>query len=151
MTIIKPASRQDLSALVAILEEMDSFYGDTTEGTAEERISRLDAVLFGDPPKAAVLLAIDAGQLVGMAAYSFLWPAVGISTSLYLKELYVRQDQRRGGVGQLLMDGVLAVAKREGCTRVEWTTDRDNEIAQRFYAALGHTVNAGKLLYRVEL
>jgi len=39
------------------------------------------------------------------------------------------------------------VAKREGCTRVEWTTDRDNGGARRFYAALGHTVNAGKLLY----
>lgn len=151
VTVIEPATRQDLPALIELLEEMDTFYGDATEGTAEERSSQLAAVLFGDPPKAAVLLAKDAGQLAGMAAYSFLWPAIGVSTSLYLKELYVRQDRRRGGVGQLLMDGVLTVAKREGCTRVEWTTDRDNEVAGRFYEALGHTVNAGKLLYRVEL
>jgi len=151
VTVIEPATRQDLPDLVALLAEMDGFYGDVTEGTIEERSSRLGAVLFGEVPKAAVLLAKDAGQLVGMAAYSFLWPAVGISTSLYLKELYVRQDRRRGGVGQQLMDGVLAVAQREGCTRVEWTTDSHNEIARRFYDALGHTVNAGKVIYRVEL
>lgn len=151
MTVIEPAARQDLPALIALLAEMDEFYGDTTEGAAEERSSRLGAVLFGEVPKAAVLLAKDAGQLVGMAAYSFLWPAVGISTSLYLKELYARQGLRRGGIGRQLMDRVLAVAKREGCTRVEWTTDRDNEAAQGFYEALGHAVNAGKLFYRVEL
>ena len=35
----------------------------------------------------------------GMASYSFLWPAAGLTRSLYLKELYVAQDWQRQGIG----------------------------------------------------
>jgi len=147
--VIAPATKDDLPAFIALLEEMDAIYGDVTEGTTEERMARVSAVLFGQPPKATVLLAKDADQLVGMASYSFLWPAVGVSTSLYLKELYVRQAQRRAGVGKLLMDRLIDIAKREGCTRVEWTTDRSNVEAQRFYERLDFGVNDSKLFYRV--
>jgi hypothetical protein len=34
--------------------------------------------------------------------------------------------------------------------RVEWTTDRDNPAAQRFYAQLGVPVHESKLFYRIE-
>lgn len=151
MIVIAPATEADLPAFIALLEEMDSFYGDVTEGTADERIERVGAVLFGRPSKATVLLAKEDGQLIGMASYSFLWPAAGVTTSLYLKELYVRQAQRRSGVGRLLMGKLINIAKAEGCTRVEWTTDRSNVEAQRFYAGLGHGVNEGKLFYRVDV
>lgn len=151
MTIIEPATRHDLPGLVDLLEEMDQFYGDTTEGTLEERARQLTAVLFGPTPKAAALLAKDGDQVVGLAAYSYLWPAIGISTSLYLKELYVRRDRRREGIGQQLMTQLVELAKAEGCTRVEWTTDDGNEVAQHFYETLGHAVNAGKLMYRIPL
>ena len=65
MTIIEPATRHDLPGLVDLLEEMDQFYGDTTEGTPEERVRQLTAVLFGPTPKAAALLAKDDDQVVG--------------------------------------------------------------------------------------
>src|SRR5260370_8786324 len=45
--------------------------------------------LFTSPPAGYALLAWDGTQLAGLAAYSFLWPAVGLTRSLYLKELYV--------------------------------------------------------------
>jgi GNAT superfamily N-acetyltransferase len=149
--VIAPATKDDLPALIDLFEEIDRFYGDVTEGTALERMDQVNAVLFGEPPKAMALLAKDGDQLVGMASYSFLWPAAGITTSLYLKELYVRQDQRRTGVGRQLMDQVIDVARGQGCTRVEWTTDRENAEAQGFYAELGHGINAGKVFYRIEL
>jgi hypothetical protein len=51
---------------------MDSFYGDVTEGILEERVAKVGAVLFGQPPKAVVLLVKDDGLIVGMTSYSFL-------------------------------------------------------------------------------
>ena len=151
MIVIVPATEEDLPAFIALLEEMDSFYGDVTEGTAKERIQRVGAVLFGQLPKATVLLAKDGDQLVGMASYCYLWPAAGVSTSLYLKELYVRQAKRRAGIGKLLMDKLVDIARAEGCTRVEWTTDRDNSEAQRFYDGLRYEINAGKVFYRAKI
>jgi len=47
------------------------------------------AALFADPPLARALLAWDGHVLAGLASYSFLWPADGLSAGLYLKELYV--------------------------------------------------------------
>jgi GNAT superfamily N-acetyltransferase len=85
-----------------------------------------------------------------MAAYSYLWPAVGRTRSLYLKELYVGESHRRGGVGKVLMRAVFATASQHGCSRVEWTTDDGNAGAQAFYETLGLPRRPSKIFYRVE-
>jgi GNAT superfamily N-acetyltransferase len=137
--------------LAVLLEEMDRYYGATELEPAEERLAQIREALFGEVPAAAALLAWHETDLIGVASYSFLWPAAGMTRSLYLKELYVAQNWQRHGVGKLLMDGLLAVAAKHGCSRVEWTTDQESTGAQRFYAKLGVPVNEGKLFYRVEL
>ncbi|MGW7453892.1 GNAT family N-acetyltransferase [Streptomyces sp. NPDC054787] len=79
-------------------------------------------------------------NLVGLAAYSFLWPAAGSSHSLFLKELYVRGTLRRQGVGARLMDELRALASaRPGCSRVEWMTDRNSPGARRYRVDTGTT------------
>ena len=91
-----------------------------------------------------------AGALAGLAAYSFLWPAIGPTRSLYLKELYVPAAYRGRGVGKLLMRAVFEAAARHGCSRVEWTTDVTNTGAQAFYARLALPRYPSKVFYRVE-
>lgn len=105
---------------------------------------------FSAPPAAYALLAWDAERLAGVAAYSFLWPTVGLTRSLYLKELYVAQACRGRGIGRLLMQALFGLAAKHGCSRVEWTTDRGNTSAQAFYHRLGLPVHASKLFYRAE-
>ncbi|MET7780717.1 GNAT family N-acetyltransferase [Streptomyces sp. NPDC005388] len=98
----------------------------------------------------ALLVEDEAGDIVGLAAYSFLWPSAGSTHSLFLKELYVRDTLRRQGVGARLMDELRAVAAaRSGCSRVEWMTDRDNPGARAFYKSLGFEEFEGKIVYRV--
>jgi ribosomal protein S18 acetylase RimI-like enzyme len=91
----------------------------------------------------------DGGLVVGIAAYSFLWPAVGTARSLFLKELYVAEGYRRRGVGRVLMRAVFETATVLGCARVEWTTDPDNAAALAFYAGLGMATHP-KVFYRAE-
>jgi GNAT superfamily N-acetyltransferase len=105
--------------------------------------------LFGPVPAGRALVAVLDGAVAGLAAYSFLWPAAGVTRSLYLKELFVRAAARRHGIGGLLMRELRAVAAEHRCSRVEWTADTDQPEAQRFYAALGAEVLATKLFYRV--
>jgi GNAT superfamily N-acetyltransferase len=88
--------------------------------------------------------------VAGLAAYSFLWPAVGATRSLYLKELYVLEAYRRLGIGRLLVRAVFETAAGLGCSRVEWTTDVGNTGAQAFYAKLGLPDHPVKVFYRVE-
>lgn len=153
MTVrIRPADRSDIEALAELIEEIERFYGSTEIQPLEERRSQVEDALFGSPPLASALLVEDeAGALVGLAAYSFLWLTAGSSHSLFLKELYVRSTVRRQGVGARLMGELRTLAAaRPGCSRVEWMTDRDNSGARAFYKSLGFTKFDGKIVYRVD-
>jgi GNAT superfamily N-acetyltransferase len=148
---VTPAEPHHVDALAALFEEMDRFYGDPAGGSLVVKAEQIAEALFGEVPAGAALLAWDDDELVGTAAYSFLWPAIGVTRSLYLKELYVGAAHRRKGIGKLLMDALFEVAKKHGCSRVEWTTDDTNQSAQQFYDELGVPVNTSKMFYRVEL
>ena len=148
MITLSDALPGDAAAIAALCAELDEFYGSLPEGVPAERSAQVRDVLFGDPPLARVLVAWDGEAPAGFAAYSFLWPAVGVAASLYLKELYVAEAYRRTGVGRLLMDGLYDVARRRGLSRVEWTTDTSNEGAQAFYESLGAEPLASKIFDR---
>lgn len=150
MITVSPAGPGDVGTIAELAAEMDQFYGATELDPLEIRQDQISAALFTDPPAAWVLLARDGIKAVGFAAYSFLWPAIGLTRSLYLKELYVSQAARRAGVGKMLMRGLFELAVKNSCSRVEWTTDQGNPDAQAFYAALDVPVTTSKLFYRIE-
>lgn len=149
MTTFSPASPQDVEAIAELLAEMDRFYGaDDDREPLGERIRQINEALFADPPAAYALLAWDGGALAGIATYSFLWPAIGLTRSLYLKELYVADRYRNQGIGRRLMGQLIQTVEKAGCTRVEWTTDTDNPGAQDFYDELGFSPHESKIFYR---
>lgn len=148
MLTITPAEPDDSEAIARLIEEMNRFYGDSTTETLDQQTAQIYQALFGETPAARALLAWDAHSLVGIASYSFLWPAAGLTRSLYLKELYVAESHRRSGVGKSLMTALYGEATQHGCSRVEWTTDTDNEAAKRFYKELQVEPNTGKIFYR---
>jgi len=149
---VADAGPADVDALVALYAELDEFYGvPGAQDAPAERASRVRSALFGDPPAGHALLAWDGTILAGLAGYQFIWPSSALTTSLYLKELYVSSACRRAGVGRLLMDRLVAIAVARGCTRLEWTTDTSNAGAQSFYESLGAGPLETKLFYRVTL
>lgn len=153
MTVtIRHAEKGDIRTVAELIGEIERFYGSTEIQHLEERQLQVEEALFGSPPLASALLVEDeTGDIVGLAAYSFLWPAAGSSHSLFLKELYVRSTLRRQGVGARLMNELRSIAAaRPGCSRVEWMTDRDNPNARNFYRSLGFAEFDGKIVYRVD-
>jgi GNAT superfamily N-acetyltransferase len=135
--------------IAALCAELDVFYGDLPQGSPAERAAQVRDVLFGSPPMAYALVAWDGDAPAGLAAYSFLWPAAGLTASLYLKELYVADAYRKAGVGRMLMGELTAIARRRGLSRVEWTTDTSNQGARAFYAVLGAEPLDSKVFYRL--
>lgn len=149
MVCVRPARPEDVEDLIDLFIEVDTFYSEATAGTREERRAQIESVLFAAAPIAYALLAHQGEVLVGLASYSFLWPAAGLSYSLYLKELFVREDHRGSGVGSALMGYLENTAKESGCTRMEWTTEAANRDARAFYSHRGATILDGKVMYRV--
>lgn len=150
MAVVSTAEPHHIDHLLVLLEEMDRFYDATDIAPPDLRLRQIREALFSATPAASALLAWEEDeQLVGFAAYSFLWPAVGLTQSLYLKELYVTESRRRSGIGTLLMTSLFEVATKHACSRVEWTTDDDNPDARYFYDKIART-SPSKLFYRLE-
>lgn len=146
---IDVAAEADVEVIAQMLGEIEEYYGGENIPGDREQVR---AALVGPSPAATVLLARDdEGRVLGLASYSCLWPAAGADTSLYLKELFVREPFRKSGVGRRLMEAVQAAGVAAGCTRLEWTADTDNPAAVAFYAALGAHRNEGKVMYRAAL
>ncbi|WP_460401715.1 GNAT family N-acetyltransferase [Actinophytocola sediminis] len=142
----------DLVDIVALLNELDVFYRDAVLESATVRTAQTRSALTGNSPSAQAIIARnDAGEPLGFAAYSFLWPASGSSRSLYLKELYVAKESRRTGVGRVLLQRIFDLARDAGCRRVEWTADKSNVAAARFYEKLGAAPAPEKTVYRYQL
>lgn len=149
--IIDSATRADVVTLALLLDEIEEHYGGRARGPSPERLERLAALLFGAHPPAFVALARVDREVVGMASYSFLWPAAGDTQSLFLKELYVRAPHRRHGVADALMRHMHTVARTHGCSRMEWTTESDNTAARTFYGAQPAEIRSDKVFYRVDV
>ena len=114
-TTVRAAGPTDITRIAHLIEEIEGYYGSTDIQPLEQRVTQVEEALFGPQPLASALLAEDEhGEVLGFAAYSFLWPAAGSTHSLFLKELYVREVARRRGVGAALMDAIrLVSAPRE--------------------------------------
>jgi GNAT superfamily N-acetyltransferase len=145
--VIGPPNEADLPALVGLLEELDRFYGVTEFPSADIRAARVRDALFGDPPAVFALVARWDSTLVGIATYSYHWPASDLRSSIFMKDLYVVERHRGDGIGARLLHELRAVAAGRGCSRVEWTADPWNEGAQRFYDRLGARRD-GRQFYR---
>jgi GNAT superfamily N-acetyltransferase len=117
MMEVTPARPGDVPALAELLAEMGRFYGEAAARPLAERVRQIGDALFTSPPAAHALLAWDGTELAGMAAYSFLWPAAGLTRSLYLKELYVGERYRRRSAGKLLMQALFEMARQCGSSR----------------------------------
>lgn len=142
------ATEQDSDIIATILGEVEAYYGGSSQPPS---IQQVKGALFGPQPAATVLLARDGEEVAGLASYSFLWPAASADTSLFLKELYVREPYRRRGIARELMTAVHGEAQAAGCSRVEWQADTDNPPALALYEALGFAPHDGKIFYRSQV
>lgn len=59
------------------------------------------------------------------------------SPNIVLCELYVAPEHRRGGLARKMMSAVAHRARELGARELAITTGVENEVAQRFFAAIG--------------
>jgi ribosomal protein S18 acetylase RimI-like enzyme len=127
----------DLPALLALFQAHAEY--ERLPFTHTGQLSRLPALLFGDPPRVQIVVAEVAAQLVGYAAWTTetsTWFAIDYAL---LDCLYLIPEFRGHGVGALLLTEVQRSARARGIMSMQCQTPPWNEGALRFYRRHGAT------------
>lgn len=132
---IRDAEPGDVGLIFALIKELAEYEraADRVVGTPE----LLRASLFGDDRVAEAVIAELEGETAGFALWFRTFSTWLCRPGLWLEDLYVSPQQRRGGVGRALLAHVARVAVQRGYGRVEWSALHWNTPALDFYAALG--------------
>ena len=108
---------------------------------AAERVTGTETMLaealFGERPAAEAVVAEVAGEPAGFALFFTTFSTWLCRPGIYLEDLFVRPDHRRGGTGRQLLAHLARLAVARGCGRLEWAALTWNTPALDFYAALG--------------
>src|SRR6185437_7037126 len=112
--------------------------------------SALVRALAEQPDSVEMIAAIAPEGPVGLASFAQLWPGLGAAPQIYMKELYVAASARSTGVGEGIVRALARVAAERGCTRVDWTTSRENIGAVAFYGRIGAQVVEEKVYFRLD-
>lgn len=132
---LRPASATDVPVILALIGELAEYERLSHEVVADE--AGLRATLFGERPAAEVVLAEDAGQVLGFALFFHSYSTFLARPGLYLEDLFVRPVARGRGVGQRLLAHLARLACERGCGRLEWSVLDWNEPAIGFYRRMG--------------
>jgi ribosomal protein S18 acetylase RimI-like enzyme len=81
------------------------------------------------PAELAGFVAERAGRLIGLLSYDIAGDMLEIVT--------LNAIERRVGIGTMLVDAAIGVARRSGCREIRLTTTNDNIDALRFYQRRG--------------
>jgi GNAT superfamily N-acetyltransferase len=126
---IRPAKQTDVSAIFALIQEL-ALYEKAPEqvtNTAEQL-----AIDLFEKELCEAIVAEKENQVVGFALYYTSY-STWKGACLYLEDFYVIESERQHGIGQLLFDQVLEIAKNRKVQRMDWQVLTWNEPAIRFY------------------
>ncbi|MDY3563683.1 GNAT family N-acetyltransferase [Gemmata sp. JC673] len=133
--MIRPATPADLPTIVKLIRDLAEYEKLAHAVTLNE--ADLHAHLFGPRPYAEVLLAEDAGAVVGFALFFHNYSTFRGKPGIYLEDLFVIPEARGRGHGKALLVALAKLAVARDCARVEWSVLNWNEPSIQFYKSLG--------------
>jgi GNAT superfamily N-acetyltransferase len=133
--MIRPAAPDDVPTIARLIRGLAEYERLSHAVSFSE--AQLREHLFGARPYAEVLLAEDAGRVMGFALFFHNYSTFRGQPGLYLEDLFVEPDQRGKGHGKALLLALARLAVERGCGRMEWAVLNWNEPALRFYQKLG--------------
>ena len=134
---IRPAVQADVPDILRLIRGLAEYERLLQEVTATEAL--LHEALFGNVPRAHVLLAEVEGAAVGLALYYFTLNTFKLRPNMFLEDLYLEPAHRGRGIGIALMQRLAQLAVAENCGRIEWRVLNWNQPSIDFYQSLGAT------------
>lgn len=141
MSTVREALPEEAEAVAALINAINSLDGNTPKVAMTAAIVRRD--LMGESPRAWLLVAAEAGGLVGFATVGLVYDAERAAPCAMLLDLYVAPEARRRGHARALMAALAARGHAEGVGCLWWGVDDGDNEAMEFYRAIGAESEGG--------
>lgn len=133
-TTIRAVGEADVETLFGLIVELAEYekLADKVKGDP----ALLRRTLFEEQAAEALLLERD-GAAIGYAIFFTTFSTFECRSGIWLEDVYVRPEHRRGGIGREVMEHLARLAEQRGHVRLEWVALDWNEPALNFYEKLG--------------
>jgi ribosomal protein S18 acetylase RimI-like enzyme len=136
MIEIREAKDGDLGAMVELLQELSRVT--SSYGRIEKKAVQNGYRAMLDLPSVyRNFVAIEEGRVVGLLSMIFYKTLLHEGGTALINELVVSQNQRRRGIGRMLVEAAIRLAIEQGMDEIEVGTEQNNLAARRFYASAG--------------
>jgi GNAT superfamily N-acetyltransferase len=132
---IRPATETDVPLVFDLILELAEYekLADKVSGDAET----LRRTLFEEKAAEALLIETSDGEAIGYAIFFTTFSSFECRSGIWLEDVYVRPEHRRGGIGRAVMEHLAQLVRQRGHVHLEWVALDWNEPALNFYEALG--------------
>jgi len=132
---IRPASEEDVQVLFDLILELAEYEKLSDEVSGDAEVLRHS--LFEEKAAEALLLETSDGEAIGYAIFFTTFSTFECRSGIWLEDVYVRPEHRRGGIGRAVMEHLATLTRDRGHVRLEWVALDWNEPAINFYEKLG--------------
>lgn len=146
---IHPASENDLGEVFSMLCALAQYEQLEHEMLATE--AQLHELLFGNQAVMHAWLAFRNHQSVGLATAYYNVSTFRGAKGLFIEDLFVVESCRRQGIGKALFACLIAFARGQDCSFVDWAALSWNSPALTFYQRLGGVIRKDWRLIRLNL
>jgi len=145
---IRPAAETDVQLLFDLILELAAYekLADEVAGDAEV----LRRSLFEEKAAEALLVETADGEAIGYAIFFTTFSTFECRSGIWLEDVYVRPEHRRGGIGRAVMEHLANLTLERGHVRLEWVALDWNEPALNFYEKLGARRLDDWIIHRLE-
>jgi len=146
---IRKAQKSDSRYIIKLITELAEFEKLTPPEKQAQK--RLISDAFKAKPLFNILVAVEKNEIVGYAFYFFTYSTFLAKPTLYLEDIFVSEKYRYEGIGKMLFDKLLRIAKSKKCGRLEFTVLDWNKNAIRFYKNYNAKIMKEWLPHRITL
>lgn len=128
--VIRRGTEFDISEALGLVKELAAY--EKAPDEVEVSVEEMKNWGFGKNKVFDFFVAEENGIIIGIALYYYKY-STWKGKCMFLEDIIVTESQRGKGIGKLLFDEIVKVAKAEKVRRLEWQVLEWNEPAINFY------------------
>jgi len=132
---IRKAKEDDFPAILSLIKELAEFEKAPENVTNSIELMKKEKDFFH-----CFVAETQNKEIVGMALYYFVY-YTWVGKSLYLDDIFVKENFRNHKIGTALLRKIFEIAKTEDCKRVRWQVLNWNQSAIEMYKKCGAVID----------